>query len=177
MPMNERLMGLYGSGAEHAETGHEIFPIIEVDSNRVSEDALAETDFSERLIRKPTFRKAKEALMKKYSHVSGFVGNIVDNISEYLLGHEFREAENGRPLEGLEHSLVEKDYLETLREEGRWMAYFAGIAMHKLRLDNGDNTGFSGRIAGYINSKIRKHAEELRFIEPVVEEALSPEYV
>jgi len=154
------------------EREHRLFRIEDVDSNRVSRSgALAETDFDNENIRRPTFRRAKQFLRRKYGEFSDLV---VDRMINYLEGHEFEvEAEFGRPPQGYEHSLREQAYLEGLEKKNKW-AYIAGLALHNIRYKNGDKTRFTNRIWGYLGDKLEDYAYEVRKIEPVIVEALRP---
>jgi len=165
--MDNMTQRLYG---ECAECGtNDLYTIREVPGNCVSSDNIAETDFDNRIITTPNFRNLPLWFRKRY-------GKTIDALKEYLFGHEAEVEAMREPKNEGQHAAFELDYLETLRENGEMLPYLVGLVTHNLRLKYGDKTGFSSRIVNYIGNKVRKYAEELEAIEPIVEEALDPAY-
>jgi len=168
MKMNEMTKKLYGETGDCSE--HDLFRIEEVHGNSVSARNIAETDFDNKVIRIPTFKNLSRTFREKYA-------DVIEGLRYYLFGHEAeveatRMSQYERRSEDL-HSKFEREYLETLRTEGKMLPYVIGLATHNLRLKNGDSTGFSSRIVTYLNEKTRKYADSVKTIEPVVEQALS----
>ena len=158
--MNERARDLFG------------FDVEEVNGNHVSSKNIAETRFrsnGRHEIKVPNFRNLSWRFWEKY-------GGIINALRHYILGHEVEVEAMREPRNEAEHTAFELDYLETLRENGEMLPYLTGLATHKLRLKYGDRTGFSSRIVNYVNQKVRKYAEKIEAIEPIIEEALDPAY-
>ncbi len=109
------------------------------------------------------------------SHVRDFFkAYVIDPLRRYVLGHEIQVEAYMNPQTEREHSLYEREYLESLRESGQMLTYLVGLSTHKLRLKYGDRTGFSSGIRTYLDDKIRKYAKVIEKIEPMVELALEP---
>jgi len=146
------------------------FIVEEVDGNSVRPDAIAETYIDKRLIRIPNF-----------SHLSGiFRANYrdaLDRLKGYILGHEVEVEAKARPGSEEEHSAFERNYLESLREKGALFEYLFGLVTHKMRHDNGDETGFTERIwDNYIEPKLKEYGDIINQtgLEEIATEALMP---
>jgi hypothetical protein len=165
---------------------HDLYEIVEVDGNSVSDTAIAETDFGERTIIIPKFN-LPYTFWEKFEYATDFARNVITSFRDkYLFRHEAEVEAEKEPINEDEHADFELDMLRDMEKEAMtseygldgdgWLGYLTGLTAHKLRYKNGDKTGFTKKIWGYVRDRIDRYADSIKLIEPVIDEALSPEY-
>ncbi len=120
------------------------YRIEEVPGYQVSDDAVAETYFNDKIIRIPDYGRSGEWTPLK----------------KYVLGHEVLVEACGRPRNDREHAKLEKDYLKELRDSRNWREFFTGLAMHKLRNKHGERKWFR-TIAGFLDNQVREYRNDV----------------
>lgn len=102
-------------------------------------------------------------------------------VGDYVLGHEAFVEAHGHPNGAENHAILEKEYLENLKNDGYMNEYLAGVAMHYIRNKAGNTAPFRW-IRKYVDNAVDKYKDSEAFqyhmanIDKVLRNKESPDF-
>lgn len=155
-------------------TGQRPISITEVSGNRLSDGSLGCADYRSGAITIPRFDQADGATASSPAYKAA-----VGGLKLYILEHELMELECEPGTDEGRHAQMEAELLERLEVSGfddpyAAQAYAAGLALHRLRIESGDETGFSNLVSSRydIAGKSLANAKYMEAVMPHIEAAL-----
>ncbi len=135
------------------------------DESRVDTKHIGMTEFDKKRITVPGFGNVLSKVYRKCRSKYDEYKTVAESLKDYILYHEVNVEALHEPKSEWEHSVLEKEYLEGLRESGHYLPYLIGLTVHKMRLKHGDKTVFSKKIKSYIKDRVEKYRESVDGLE------------